>query len=91
MENNRKLENDCEKATFLVEKKLFDDISLSDDTELKLHLVQCPECVIYEQQSVLINGLCRQILNQKKPFALKMNEGDKLNMQALIKRALGKI
>lgn len=91
MKNERKPENDCEKATFLIEKKQLDGISSTDDVFLEFHLNGCPECRIYEQQSEVIGAVCKEIFCKEEPFSLRLNDTDKQQMEQLIKKELGEL
>ena len=79
----------CRKATLLIEKKQEIELTAREKMELQLHLAGCYICRVYEQQSVLINVMIRQILKPqqdevklddafkeqlKEKIAAKMNE-----------------
>lgn len=47
----------CNRATFLIEKKLAGKITAAETLQLQIHLAGCSVCKIYQQQSILINNL----------------------------------
>ena len=56
----------CRKATLLIEKKQEIELTAREKMELQLHLAGCYICRVYEQQSVLINLMMRQILKPQQ-------------------------
>lgn len=52
----------CRKATLLIEKKQSIELTNREKLELKLHLAGCYICRVYEQQSILINGMMTKLL-----------------------------
>ncbi|MEO8770832.1 MAG: hypothetical protein ABI402_12120 [Ferruginibacter sp.] len=90
MNPKRKIANNCEKATFLIEKKQFESITLKDNMELKIHLAGCAVCRTYQHQSVLINKVTQLILNEKSVEASTLDESVKMKMQQSIERSLKK-
>ncbi|MGF1924580.1 MAG: hypothetical protein ACQUHE_10410 [Bacteroidia bacterium] len=55
----KRITYNCQKATFLIEKKSKDQISIAEEIELKFHLVGCKVCRIYQQQSMLIDRILK--------------------------------
>ena len=51
----------CRKATLLIERKHEVELAPRERTELELHLAGCYICRVYEQQSILMNGLMSKI------------------------------
>lgn len=51
----------CKKATFLIEKQQFKQLTLGEQVKLKVHLTACSWCRGYEKQSkhiqLLMNGV----------------------------------
>jgi len=69
--NKEKIAYNCQKATFLIEKKQSDKITLKEQLELKYHLVGCTVCRLFEQQSELINSVVKKhFFEQTKVFKL---------------------
>lgn len=56
----------CRKATLLIEKKQQIELTAREQMELQIHLAGCYICRVYEQQSVLINGMMRQLFKTQK-------------------------
>jgi hypothetical protein len=84
MPKKRSVTNNCEKATFLIEKKQFTLLSSNDSLGLRLHLAGCPECRTYLQQSVLINEISGDLFSTQPDAMLSMDEAFKKKMQAEI-------
>ncbi len=55
----KKITYNCRKATFLIEKKSKDQISISEELELKFHLIGCKVCRVFLQQSMLIDRMLK--------------------------------
>lgn len=77
----------CRKATFLIEKQQIGKITLKEKMELKIHLAGCSICVIFMQQSTVINQLAGKLF---KPDSaeLKLDEGFKAELQKRINNQL---
>jgi len=74
MKKNLKTEEEriaynCRKATFLIEKKQELELTAREEMELRLHLAGCYICQVYERQSILINGMMRQLFSAGKEDA----------------------
>ena len=91
MKTERKIDNDCEKATFLIEKKQVDFISTLNTAELEVHLADCTDCRIFKKQSELINEACSQVLSQQTYKPSKLGRNFKNAMQNQIDSLLGKV
>ena len=57
----KKIIYNCRKATFLIEKKLIDKITIREKIELKIHLLGCSICRLFEKQSIQINHIVKTI------------------------------
>lgn len=64
----------CRKATLLIEKKQEIELTAREKMELQFHLAGCYICRVYEQQSILINHMIRQLFNTQKNEASLNNE-----------------
>ncbi|EHQ24454.1 zf-HC2 domain-containing protein [Mucilaginibacter paludis] len=64
----------CRKATWLIEKKQIGGITIREKLELKVHLAGCSECRMFEQQSIVINKLVRDLFHE-----LQITKGIKLD------------
>lgn len=85
----KKVQHDCRKATFLLEKKQFGKISLREKIELRIHLAGCSVCRIFSQQTGMISRMVTELLRQSPPPA-EMNASDKIKLQQLIEKELEK-
>ena len=67
-----KLMLDCQKATFLISKKLDTSIGLLQEGQLKLHLLYCKYCHRFEVQSKKIDSILKitpEQLAHKQPLS----------------------
>lgn len=88
MREKRKIANNCERATFLIEKKQFGTISFSESLEQIIHLAGCSACRIFQKQSKLINLIIRNIFNAPVSKELKLDEQFKEELQESIDEEL---
>lgn len=85
----KKIAYNCRKATFLIEKKQLTDISLREQLELKVHLAGCSVCRIFEQQSLTINKLVKNIFkNPAYPSNIGLDPEFKKRLEEQIKNRL---
>ena len=73
----------CRKATFLIEKQQDVKLSVKEKMELEIHLAGCYICRVYEQQSILINRMMKNIFRGKSR-ELKLDSTFKENLQKSI-------
>lgn len=90
MGNIKKIETNCEKATYIIEKRKLTVISPREDIELKIHLSGCEACRIFQRQSNLIDQVALTIFNRPINEELTLNEQYKKDLQARIDNKLGK-
>ena len=94
MDNNKnvikKIAWNCQKATYLIEKKQLGPLTLREYAELKIHLAGCSVCRLYEQQSIQINQTARYFFQQPAYQNLKLDEHFKKELQQRIKEELNK-
>lgn len=90
MRKKRKIANNCEKATFMIEKKIFGALSVTENRELKIHLAGCEVCRIYQRQSRIIDKAASTFFNKIDDKALKLDEDYKKNMQETIEEKLNR-
>jgi hypothetical protein len=64
----------CRQATFLIEKKQDEELTNREKLELKLHLAGCYICRVYEQQSLIISVLVRNMVNNGTPTGIKLDD-----------------
>jgi len=79
----------CRKATLLIEKKQEIELSAREKMELQIHLAGCYICRVYEQQSVLINGMMRQLFKTQKD-EVKLDDAFKEQLKQKIAAKLDK-
>jgi len=86
-----KIAYNCKKATFLIEKKQIGTISLREKLELKTHLAGCSVCRIFEQQSIKINEMVKNLFHtHNQQEEIKLDEDFKKAMQERIEKELNK-
>jgi len=73
--------NNCQKATFLIEKRKLTRISLREILFLYYHLYQCKLCTLFKKQSHLIDHAFLQIFSEGIPT---LDEKSKNEIQAKI-------
>ena len=59
----KKIQYNCKKATFLIEKKMIDKLTFREKIELRIHLAGCSVCRLYQQQSEMINEMVQQLFH----------------------------
>lgn len=55
----------CRKATLLIEKQQVAVLTMAEQVELKIHLAGCSACRLFQQQSVNINKMIKQLFKEK--------------------------
>ena len=87
----KKIACSCEKATFLIEKKQIVNLSMREKLALKIHLAGCSSCRIFEQQSLLIIKLVRDLfLEPRVTEDVKLDDDFKKKMHDQIMAKLEK-
>jgi hypothetical protein len=74
-----KIRNNCRKATFLIDKKNLEGITVIRQIELHIHLTGCSLCRLYDKQSRMMNDLIRQ-LKQSDLKEVRLNEAFKKSL-----------
>lgn len=80
----KKIQYNCRKATFLIEKRQGSRLSLREWLELRIHLAGCSVCRIFEQQSRRINGMLKELFHDAGTDAGQLDERVKREMQEKI-------
>jgi hypothetical protein len=57
----KKILFNCKRATYLIEKRQLENITLMETCGVELHLKGCSMCKTYMKQSVLINDWIRKV------------------------------
>ncbi|SDD99143.1 hypothetical protein SAMN05216464_103265 [Mucilaginibacter pineti] len=81
----------CRKATWLIEKKQIDKLTIREKLELKAHLICCSECRMFEQQSIVINKLVYKLFHKPQiTGGVKLDDDFKKKLQNQIIEKLKK-
>jgi hypothetical protein len=90
MSQLKKIQYNCKKATFLIEKKLISHITFREHIELRIHLLGCSVCRVYGKQSRIINDMVRQLFKSSMPGEVKLDDSFKKELQERIEIELNK-
>ena len=88
MDEIKKIAYNCRKATFLIEKKQLETLTLREKLELKIHLAGCSICRTFQQQSIMINQMVKDMFSSSQPQEIKLDETFKNELQERIKEKL---
>lgn len=86
----KKVQYNCKKATYLLDKKMTDRISIRDYIELYIHLLGCSVCALYGKQTRIISEMVRQLLHGPETAPTKLDEDFKKELQDRIESELNK-
>ena len=86
----KKIQYNCEKATFLIEKKLISKITFREQIQLRIHLLGCSVCRIYQKQTGKINEMVRQLFHNAENADIHLDENFKKDLQDRIEEELNK-
>lgn len=87
MDTREKIQNDCQRATFLIEKKQAQEITPLEEFQLKFHLAGCSICRTFQTQSIMINQMAKAMF--KVPGRqLRLDDQAKNQMRQKIKERL---
>jgi hypothetical protein len=81
MNRLKKILYNCNKATFLIEKKQIGTITLREKIELRIHLTGCVICRIFQRQSILINHTVKELFQHRQ---MKLGDDFKKQLQQRI-------
>ena len=81
MNELKKIQYNCRKATFLIEKKQIGKITLREKIELSIHLAGCSICKTFEKQSLVINHMVKSLFNASQHHNLKLDDDFKKDLQ----------
>lgn len=84
MREKRTIATNCEKATFMIEKKILGAISSAENLELKIHLASCEPCRIFQMQSKMIDKVAGNIFIKVLQKELQLDEKYKKELQQRI-------
>jgi hypothetical protein len=85
----KKIAYNCKKATFLIEKQQFGNITVREQMELKIHLAGCSICVTFLKQSALIDQMAQKLFSSNYG-GLKLDNAFKEHLQNRINSRLDK-
>jgi predicted anti-sigma-YlaC factor YlaD len=86
----KKIQYNCKKATFLIEKKLIGRITLREHIELRIHLFGCSVCRIYQKQTGKINEMVHQLFHSATNADTQLDDSFKKDLQDRIEEQLNK-
>lgn len=84
MSKERKIATNCEKATFIIEKKKTAALSLKENLELTIHLAGCEVCRIYQRQSKIIDKVAFDIFVKPVDKEVQLDKNYKEKLQKTI-------
>ena len=87
MSELRKIQYNCRKATYLIEKRMLDKITLREKIELRIHLAGCSVCRLFDAQSQAINRLTKQFF-QTMEKNVKLDEEYKAQLHSMIEEKI---
>jgi predicted anti-sigma-YlaC factor YlaD len=90
MEPLKKIQYNCKKATFLIEKKLIGRITFREQIELRIHLFGCSVCRIYQKQTGKINEMVHQLFHTQVNADTRLDDNFKKDLQDRIEEELNK-
>ncbi|WCT10587.1 hypothetical protein [Mucilaginibacter jinjuensis] len=90
MSELKKIAYNCRKATFLIEKKQIDSLTLREKLELKIHLAGCSVCRTFQQQSIVINKMVHDLLHSTQNREITLDKEFKDELQNRIEEELNK-
>jgi hypothetical protein len=74
----------CRQATFLIEKKQGEELTNREKLELKVHLAGCYICRVYEDQSIMISALVRNLLKPDATAEIRLDDDYKNELKQRI-------
>ena len=82
--------HNCKHATLLIEKKLIGRLTLREKIFLRIHLIGCDVCRLYQAQTAKINQMIRQLFLDTTKHDVKLTDEVKKEMQDRIEDELNK-
>jgi hypothetical protein len=65
MDKLEKIAYNCRKATLLIEKQQLGRLTIRERVELKIHMTGCSVCRMFQQQSITINKMIKDIYDAR--------------------------
>jgi hypothetical protein len=86
----KKIIYNCKRATFLIEKKLIDRLTLREKIELRIHLYGCSVCRMFDKQSAIINKMVQHLFRSSNDAEVHLDGTFKQELQHRIEKELNK-
>jgi hypothetical protein len=86
----KKIQNDCRRATSLIEKRQLTMLTFKERIVLAIHLAGCSFCRLFQRQSRLINRLMRSLYRPTTDQLHHLDEKSKREMQERINAGMKK-
>ncbi len=80
----------CNKATYLIEKRQLTTITLREAIELRIHFLGCYFCRLYDKQSKVINSMIKELFNDSFSSDIKLSDTFKKELHDKIEEGLNK-
>lgn len=90
MNTLERIQNDCEQATFLIERKQLIALTSKEERQLMTHLAGCSICRIFEKQSHMINSMVQQVITSSHGHHGRLKEDYKNRLQQQIDEFVNK-
>lgn len=90
MNELKKIQYNCLKATFLIEKRMIGRISFREKVELRIHLAGCSVCVLFDQQSRIINNMVKNFFDHDHITDIRLDDRYKKDLHDRIEEELNK-
>ena len=66
MDKLKQIAYNCRKATLLIEKQQMSRLTMGERLELRIHLTGCSVCRMYQQQSIVINKMIKDLFSARR-------------------------
>ncbi len=86
----KKIQNDCRRATYLIEKRQLTTLSFKERMALTIHLAGCSICRTFQQQSRVINRIMHSFHHSTTEPPHHLDEEYKRQMQERINKKMKK-
>ena len=86
----KKIIRNCKKATFLIDKRATDKLTLREIIELRIHLYGCSFCRLYKKQSRIINDMVQELFRNSMKTSVRLDADFKKELQERIEEELNK-
>jgi len=80
----------CRQATFLIEKKQIRKLTFRESVELRIHLTGCSVCRVFQKQSIMINRMVKNLIDDSQKNERKLDDAFKQDLQDKIEGELNK-